>query len=380
MTKIRAMDPDDVFAYQTIKLVSIRDRRLGIIHHLLQFGIFIYIVVYTIVIQKRYLRAEVPNGAFRSTVREPSFWPEANSLPYCLQNQPIYNQHANYNCTYMLGLDLTYPPAMMDSILVSTRIKDTFFNITQNTNNNNCASINLPFSAACAPTARESASNRYYLAAIENYTIFIEHAVFGRQNKITVTNRDSNGKLRFKDKKREVIRFTEDDREGDIFSIQTLLEAADVHSLDQPSGQAGGGSFRYDGVLLMVIVEYYNTYRDNDKLHYTYTVYRIPNVNVIAQQPSQSVPGGYTQRSWYGIRVIFAVSGSVGKFDFPTLLTALVSGAVLVKVAATVVDLLLLYIMPDKLLYRKHKFEVTDDFSDVRELKEKEKSQAQLSE
>lgn len=42
----------------------------------------------------------------------------------------------------------------------------------------------------------------------------------------------------------------------------------------------------------------------------------------------------------------------VGKFDFPSLLTALVNGVVLVKVAATVVDLLLLHIMPDKALYR----------------------------
>lgn len=39
-------DPDDWFAYSTIKLVSVRDRYLGILHYAFQIMIFVYIIVY----------------------------------------------------------------------------------------------------------------------------------------------------------------------------------------------------------------------------------------------------------------------------------------------------------------------------------------------
>jgi hypothetical protein len=37
-------DPDDVFAYSTIKLVNIRDRYLGLLHHVFQLAVVIYII------------------------------------------------------------------------------------------------------------------------------------------------------------------------------------------------------------------------------------------------------------------------------------------------------------------------------------------------
>jgi len=90
-------------------------------------------------------------------------------------------------------------------------------------------------------------------------------------------------------------------------------------------------------------------------------------------------------------------SGTIGVFDFPTLLTSIVNGLVLLKVASVIVDLMLLYVMPEKSLYkyvrgeqlypiifiyllashiifcRKHKYELTEDFSDVRKEKHNEK-------
>eukprot|EP00026_Physarum_polycephalum_P009908 Phypoly_transcript_10046.p1 GENE.Phypoly_transcript_10046~~Phypoly_transcript_10046.p1 ORF type:complete len:418 (+),score=39.71 Phypoly_transcript_10046:121-1254(+) len=371
MDKIRAMDPDDVLAYNTIKLVKIRDRRLGCIHHLLQFAIFIYIVVYTIILQKRYLRVEAPSGAFRATVQQPPVWPDASTLPYCTQRQPQYPPgYDNYPCTYFLGLDLTYPPAMMDSILVSTRIKDSIYNVT----NKNCSALPTTLECAPNPDVAQSTSTRYYMAGIENFTLYIEHAIFGRQNKITVTNKDSDGKLHyanphFKDPYDHDVQknLTIDTRQGDIFNMSTILIAANVKSLDDDSQLVDNRTYRYDGVLLIMVVEYSNKGYSNNKLQYDYYVYQIPGVSVVAQAPSVSLPTGYSQRTWYGIRVIFALAGTVGKFDFQTLLTALVSGAVLVTAATTVVDLLLLYIMPDRALYAKHKYEITEDFSDVRD-------------
>jgi len=202
----------------------------------------------------------------------------------------------------------------------------------------------------------------------------VEHDIFGRQNKITATTRNTNGQLNFKHG--SPLKF-KGDRDGDIVDLATILRAGGVNSLDVDSGENDDATFRYDGVLLMMVVDYGNDGYSTSKLKYEYSVIQIPGVSVIAQQPGQFItPTSYSQRTWYGIRVIFLLTGTIGKFDFPTLLTALVNGMVLVKLATTVVDILLLYVMPDKALYSKHKFELTEDFSDVRL---QQKSASQLS-
>lgn len=360
LDKIKAIDPDDALSYDTIKLVKIRDRRLGIMHHALQLGIFVYIVVYTIIVQQRYLKSEIPYGSIRSTAKEPTTWAAAENIPYCKQNQATFNNFTNYECAYLLGLDLTYPPALMDSILVATRIKDTFYPIT----NPNCTAGALPTSLDCAPTVVGN-STRYYTSNIENYTLYFEHAIFGRENNIATTNAKLKGEFTYKNGHTD--KLTSDPTQRDYFTMAEILAAAGQPSLDVASGLTGSsGSFRYDGMLIITTVEYSNRASSPKELKYDYKFYVIPDVNVISQEPTKPVAGGLSQRSWYGVRLIFLVIGTIGKFDFPTLLTSLVNGLVLVKVATTIVDILLLYIMPDKNIYKKHKYEVTEDFSDLR--------------
>ncbi len=157
-----------------------------------------------------------------------------------------------------------------------------------------------------------------------------------------------------------------------------------------PSGLSGGNSLRYDGAFIVGIVYYQNSITNVKKFTYKYAfspyfvvdfalirffLFRydfvhVPYVEAIGQGPSVQVPGGLSQRSWYGIRVIFLVVGmpnqlrklaqvvadkylvgTLGVFDFPTLLTALVNGLVLLKVATVVADALLLYFLPLRSIY-----------------------------
>lgn len=362
MDKIKAIDPDDALSYDTIKLVKIRDRRLGIMHHLLQLGIFVYIIVYTIIVQQRYLKLEIPYGTIRATAQEPDTWQSADTLPYCAQYQAKLNNRTNYNCTYLLGLDLTYPPALMDSILVATRIKDTFYPVA----NPNCSTSSLPVTLDCAPNMNAGVATRYYTADIENYTLYFEHAIFGHQNNIATTNANLKGEFTYQTGYTEHL--PSDPTLRDYFTLSQIIDAAGKPDLDVASGLTGStGSLRYDGLLIITTVEYSNRVSNPKELKYDYKFYTIPDVNVISQEPTKPVAGGLSQRSWYGVRLVFLVIGSIGKFDFPTLLTSLVNGLVLVKVATTIVDLLILYIMPDKNIYKRHKFEVTEDFSDLRQ-------------
>jgi len=357
------VDWDEFFSYQTVKFLTIRERKLGIIHHILKILIFIYIVLYTIIYQQRYLLLEPPYGTIRATVQEPKTYEDFNEMPYCAQNQATYNSFTNQNCTFLRGTDLTYPPGQLNSIFISTRIKDTYTEYT------GCQlpyynGGPVPVLPTCPPPATNLATPRYFLASIEDYTVYMEHAIFGRQNEILVSNVDCDGKLLFRNGSSQSISFTDKSRTGDIVPLQTILNAADVSSLDAASGR--GSSFRYDGAALVAVVEYENSVTDPKKFYYTYKFYLMPNQDVVNMQPSQATiqAGVSVQRNWYGVRIIFMVVGAIGAFDFPTLLTSLMSGLVLINVATVIVDLMLLHIMPAKKTYAKHKFDVAEGRED----------------
>lgn len=360
MDKLNNLDLDELFSYQTVKYVTIKERKLGIIHHTLQIVIFAYIVLYTIIYQQRYLLLEVPYGSIRATVEQPQTgWTPANTLPYCYQNQTEYNYSStlsftNYNCTYMRGTDITYPPGQIDSIFVSTRFKDTYYNISAN-----CTDPESAVNIECAPPETPSRTSRFFIAGIEQYTLYMEHAIFGRQNEILVANFDCDGKFLLRNGSKNDIPFNYA-RTGDILPMQTIINGAGIAGLDEPSGL--GSSYRYDGLLLVAVITYTNYVTEPKKFKYTYQLYSMPKQDVISMQPSQDVPGGTMQRNWYGVRIIFMVVGSIGYFDFPTLLTSLVNGLVLIKVATVVVDMMLLYILPDKRIYTRHKFELPEVF------------------
>ena len=69
LNKLRNTDPDDLFAYDTFKIVTIRDRRLGLIHYGLMTVIFAYIVLYNIVYEQGYIKFEDPVGSVRTTLQ-----------------------------------------------------------------------------------------------------------------------------------------------------------------------------------------------------------------------------------------------------------------------------------------------------------------------
>ena len=46
---------DEVFSYQTVKIISIKDKRLGLLHYFFMACILVYVIGYTLVLQKRYL-------------------------------------------------------------------------------------------------------------------------------------------------------------------------------------------------------------------------------------------------------------------------------------------------------------------------------------
>eukprot|EP00854_Cymbomonas_tetramitiformis_P017799 gene17799-21196_t len=82
-------DPDLVFAYSTVRIVRIRDRRLGLLHYFFMIGVFLYIIIYTMLMQKSYLFIKEASGTIR----------------------------------YLNEIEARYPGEELDALFLTTRIK-----------------------------------------------------------------------------------------------------------------------------------------------------------------------------------------------------------------------------------------------------------------
>jgi len=162
---------------------------------------------------------------------------------------------------------------------------------------------------------------------------------------------------------------------ADKLTIQEILKAAGVTSLDEPSDalNAKGKPFRRHGIVLHMAITYQNsesTFLGTGDIEYSYHVRRIPyadyRVNEVipvfssedfAHSNHEALQENRLFRKRYGIKIEFHQSGKLGHFSLPALLLHLVSGVGLLTLTATIVDILVLYILPDKLRYRRFVYE-----------------------
>jgi len=108
--------------------------------------------------------------------------------------------------------------------------------------------------------------------------------------------------------------------------------------------------------------QYRASWIPNSDYYVTRTIYNI-------DQTERSV------RNMTGIRVLFRVTGTQSMFSFPQLLISIVSAYVLLSFATFIVDALVLYVLPGRKLYHKAKYEVTENFGQLRKTVMNEKNQ-----
>ena len=105
---------------------------------------------------------------------------------------------------------------------------------------------------------------------------------------------------------------------------------------------------------------------DTDHITYTIRVRHVAGTEFKSQESVFSQwPSTYTDYDRHGVRLIFETEGTVGRFDFQTLLINLIAGAALVKLASIAVDLIALHILPQKTTYREYMLEETPDLKGI---------------
>ncbi|KAI9223901.1 hypothetical protein BC828DRAFT_198883 [Blastocladiella britannica] len=396
------IDWDDVFSYDTFKTVKVRDRRLGLLHYFFLVSIFAYIV-YTVWSQQLFLRTEpVTGGSIRTTI-----------LPGALSAAaPAYCKAAPAGCMYLSSSQVT-PAAEEGTIFITSRVS-----VTMATNVSDTCNPYVPTSPSCQPSFPKSQAQTYFTANIESYTLMSEHTVRGFSTDVSFRNGVLTGYMR--DNAGKVIRafvpFGTKDADvasiasqsgidkanvvvrgstvpGDILTVQDILLAANITSLDNQSTSPSanpGDSMRSSGIVLIGIVtvfpfnglkhtlnrlswtgmiDYHNSVTDPNTFTYTYRFYAIDGAEAKTLEnryiPTGPVSSTASLQEWnrHGIRIKFVQTGKVGSFQLIALLTNLVASVALFRMATLVVEILMLYVLPEKAVYQHYKYTVTEDLN-----------------
>jgi len=280
-------------------------------------------------------------------------------LKYCLQNSThqIGTNFVNRECQYWDESFVLFPIVEDHDVFMATRVTMSSENLACNLTSPDCAYQQV------------GPAQTLYIADIEKFTILLDHTMY---TPFLSRNAEQIRGWFLDSKGNKIIDMDPPNQIGqpgksDIFEVGFLLKAAGGIDLDTVSNTNPNITKRYDGIVILIFVTYSNMENFNQKeVVYFYTAHMIEQTKYKAEQPI------YTKTLdnrviWdrHGIRVIILQTGTIGKFDFQTLLLTFVSGLGLLAVATLIVDTLALRVLPRKQLYSRYKFEKTEEFSQL---------------
>ncbi|KAJ3042813.1 cytochrome c oxidase subunit 1 [Rhizophlyctis rosea] len=156
---------------------------------------------------------------------------------------------------------------------------------------------------------------------------------------------------------------------GDVVTVQQMLDASlvDLDAKSEAIAVNTGETIRSAGIVITVVIDYKNRATEYSELTYKYRPSKVANQEFKALQNMMLPNGTNLNINRHGVRIVFVQTGSIGTFDFLTLLKNLVAAFALLSVARLVVEKAMLWILPMRHVYKNYKFESTDDFSDIRD-------------
>eukprot|EP01062_Namystynia_karyoxenos_P022045 TRINITY_DN18434_c0_g2_i2.p1 TRINITY_DN18434_c0_g2~~TRINITY_DN18434_c0_g2_i2.p1 ORF type:complete len:470 (+),score=126.57 TRINITY_DN18434_c0_g2_i2:85-1410(+) len=378
-----SLDADDLFAYKTSRRIVIRDRKLGLIRLGIIIAIFVYVVIYEVVLRKGYLKKQDPVGFVRTSVRVGEV---QAGLPYCCSytgcSEPAFGgESGRLRCLDWDRHGIVHPPGEEFSVFVSTRVTVTDYAPVPR-------SCWLNESGSGCPPWRESTQRSYFVSSPETLSVMITHGVNGRGGGTVVSASEMVGAV-LKGADGEAgtaLNFcgsttpgvahtnmgsscTEADRErpGDILTLGQLMAAAGLKDGLDVRPKSSAGTYRYDGIVVLLFVEYTGTGIDTsmsyeyEAVHVPASEYKYEEVHYVHQGDSVS------RQVWnrHGVRVILIQSGYVAVFDFAELMKTLVIGLSLSKIAEFLVDAVFINALPLGWVYKRYRDIKTRDFSEV---------------
>ncbi|KAK9762161.1 hypothetical protein K7432_012377 [Basidiobolus ranarum] len=353
---------DEIFGYNTARIVQVRDRRLGLLYLFFRLVIAAYII-YAIIENKSYQTQQpVVPGSIQMTLIEP---------PGGLQTQDYCRRR---NCLFWTTNQIVVrqdPTAVFLTTSVSMK------RYLQPPGCNNL----LPGIPGCkfdlqVPIQTEE----YFIADIERYTLLIRHSMkrfpegpLIQSNSLPGSLIGMNGKVY---PNADQGHFTNETRldslPGDLMSIGTILGASNVYlddlSLAPDADRRIGETLRASGVSIPVSIKYQNQPLDPGDISYQYFP-DSTNAEVYGFEEAQYDPenGSYLVYKRHGIQLVFSQTGNLGRFSLLLLLTSLVAALVPLQIARWLINLLMLRTFKERRIYKKAKYSRTQTLRTIRE-------------
>lgn len=394
--KLFGMDCDALFALSAPKTVKIRDKKLGILKHLFILLIAMYIFIYEIGFNNKYLMYHTILPSLRLTFQQPTLdgcSPTSNScldkfkdvltLPYC--------NISNGGCAVLDGTSASLITG--SQILIPTVVQS----LTQDWN-----SSSVVGQLTKVWTNREKSPIVKYVAGIVDYTIGFDHSISVPPMDLTLLTTQMNGKLFIQGTgllQNSLCR----ERSGaatkpvdgiltnkapcyinpdlaiqgiDIFRVSTILAALNI-DIDVDTYGVSTDTLRAKGMTITMEVHYYNVWpskpgaiggSDYTKVDYVYTLSALKAPFKTTQQVWLNYSTQRTLVTYRGILITVASSSKIGSPEFQALLFTLTSSLALLAVSGVLVNLVAVYFLRFKNYYAAMLVEVSPDFSDVHDL------------
>jgi len=276
-------------------------------------------------------------------------------------------------CRYWDGAMSIFPAVENTAMFVTTRVGIAHQALTNSAN----ASIPCTYELLTPDCVYKTANyTNMFVAVAENFTIMIDHSFLAPAVDVHGEARTLSGTLIGRDGQPIQPQNPAVERIGqagfnDIIMVDTFMKAAGLQNLNDESGYISlkpgdktRESYRFAGTVLMVYITYSNTYSfDLSAIDYTYsaTFLNSTEFKVTENVPTLQDSTTRTLYDRHGVRLLFKQVGELGRFDFQVLLLSFVGGIGLITVSTVLVDLLALYVLPQKKVYRDLKYVETEE-------------------
>jgi len=190
--RIFGTDVDEILAYQTPKVVNIRDRTLGVLKYIFMLIIFCYVVVFQVLYKGSHFQLDHLSGVARLQLQHPTKlcnpmdlgclanYSSLQKLPYCSQYTGKKAAHNRKKCKYFDALDLLTPVDAGYIVPSYIEIYDQSHSCKPNAANGFKCSRPYDFLDEKGDVqkgpGRAKPKAEFYVADIEAFTLLIDHS------------------------------------------------------------------------------------------------------------------------------------------------------------------------------------------------------------
>ncbi|KAH3742547.1 hypothetical protein Pelo_16049 [Pelomyxa schiedti] len=328
-------------------------------------------------VNEGYNEYDSATGLFKLSLLEPDAVTPVDSH-YCDPSCVDFAGESNCNCVYWDPVDLVYPVDQEKMIFITTKVIQQSYQQRQDPCDED----------TCHTPWTTGVTDSWYTVDVDQYLLSIYHqavAPYFLQQDIKAHDGVEPGTSwhsRYVQTCWDLFGQLLDTEGHPIYnSVSGQSDAIPIGSLVEASGENWTRAMDLGG-MFRVIIEYGDCkdliwYDDEEtnKIcnsasgavnYYQYRVIHLPqqfstwHTMVSVDQQTRAV------RNSTGINFIFTITGTFSKFSFSSLMTTLVSIYIFISLTSFVVDFILLFAMPERKLYALAKYEMTENFSQMR--------------